>query len=425
MKNRLPGEYHLSLDTMRILESDDLQAAVYRRAKMFSTSFGMILPSLNRNLFLLNCVRSLSLPIEVYSIAQRLNTITDYRFCYPDPATMRSMRRQPTTYPEAQVISLIVVATKLLFPFDSNAVKRYPKDPNGPTNLRMDWSAWLNAKRNHDSTHPEGTSDRDGLDPGTEINVTDSDILNMTDRQLDQYMDWYQRTWIDSNNPGQQSQSQSQENALDREILDLFPLHELPEPTRTRKAHEQAVREAEDQTTARIQKVQSSLMSCRAISPEEEAERGIQVLRPGAMYLQLRNLDDLAKADEAVKVFHKEAAQMACMSVKALLRAVGHCEEKIERWLKDRRREEVFEHENQHQHASSDAEEEEGQETEPAQQTTSGQEYGGRSVPMQLATSPPIASASGVLAGDLSGLDIQSSPGPIEASVDEDREMEM
>lgn len=349
MKDRLPAEYHHALDTTRILEADDLQLAVLHVAKMFNVSFGMVLPPLNDKVMLLSHIRTLALPIEVYGAARRLNTILEYDFSYPNhTSTADSTRRRPTTYPEAQLMSLIVIATKLLFPFDSDTVKRYPKDSNDPTSLRMDWTAWLEAKANFDNT--SRTAIEPGtLPPGDEIRVTDGDILTMTDRQLDQYMDWYQRTWTNSS-PG--DPQRSQESSLDKDILDMFPLQDVaPNTTRGgdgRSASASASTAANALLTARIQHVQSSLQSRRAIDPAEEAARGIQVLRPGAMYPRLRDKADLDGAGQVVRVFHEEAAKTTCLSVEALLRAVNRTEEKIERWLRDRRREEVLGEERGH-----------------------------------------------------------------------------
>ncbi|EXJ82645.1 hypothetical protein A1O3_06458 [Capronia epimyces CBS 606.96] len=425
MKDRLPGEYRLSLDSTRILEPDDLQAAVYRRAKMYTMSFGMTMPPLNHKLLFLGYVRSLALPIEVYSIAQRLNTIISYPFCYPDPTTWPSTRHRPTTYPETQMMSLIVVATKLLFPFDSQTVKRYPKDPNDPTSLRMNWAAWLDAKRRFDDPKTDSTDGIHdgpaGLDPGSEIHVTDSDILKMTDRQLDQYMDWYQRTWTAK--PDQQTWSRK--HALDKEILDLFPLHDLPERIKSREEHERTVAEDQARVTARIKEVQASLASRKAIPPEEEDEQGMEVLRPGTMYPQIRHVEDLDHADGWVKVFHEEAALTACTSVKRLLRAVNHCEETIEQWLRARRREEVFRDDNENE---DDGEEEllsvDQQEEEDRHLASDLEDAAGPRMPV-LATSPPAASASRTLARDLKGLEIESSPMLNESSSNEGMGMGM
>ena len=394
MKDRLPGEYHQSLDTPKGLpEPDDLQRAVCHRVRWFNTSFGMIMPSINQNLFLLNHVRRLALPLEVYTTVRRLNTITKYDFAYPDlTKSQETTRRLPTTYPESQLMSLVVVATKLLFPFDSDTLKRYSKDPNDPTTLRMDWSAWLHAKSAFDKAN-EAAADPNRLKPGSEIHVKDTDILDMTDQQLDQYMDWYQLTWIKNSGT---SRNQD-DRGIDKEILDMFPLHDVSERTKTRDQNNREQAEEDARLTQRIKLVQSTLKSRRAISEEEEIERDLNILRPGARYPRFLKLVDLDRAgrgyedgENVVKTFHEEAAQAACLSVKALLQAVNRTEEKIEQWLVARRREEFF----------ADEESEADQVDEEAAHDEQGEDM--KVVPE---TSPPAK-----LAMELGGLGLGLSP---------------
>lgn len=42
-----------------------------------------------------------------------------------------------------------------------------------------------------------GERSSDGLKQGDEIKVTDADVLDMSEKKMDDYLDWYQRTWID------------------------------------------------------------------------------------------------------------------------------------------------------------------------------------------------------------------------------------
>ncbi|KIW26092.1 uncharacterized protein PV07_09219 [Cladophialophora immunda] len=400
MKDRLPGEYQQALDTLRLLDSDDLQKAIYHRARWYDASFGMVMPQINQNLLLLDYIRQLALPPEVYSMARRLNIITRYDFCYSGTAkSPHPTRRQPTTYPESQLMSLVVVATKLLFPFDSENVKRYPQDPNDPATLCMNWPSWLETKANFDNQIAAG-EDRNVLKPGSEVHVTDSDILDMTDQQLDQYMDWYQKTWVTGKHTSPTDQATDQ--GIERDILEMFPLHDVPERPKTLAENEKANVEEQSRLSARIMHVQCSLKARRAITLEEESERSLDVLRPGSRYPRYPKVDDLDKAAESavVKVFHQEAAEGACLSVKALLLAVNRTEEKMEQWLVDRRREEAFgagmeQSENSGDHGDRDP---------------------GEDMDFIPETSPP-----GKLARDMEGLEIGQSPdvqGEIEGAVD-------
>ncbi|KEF57854.1 uncharacterized protein A1O9_05775 [Exophiala aquamarina CBS 119918] len=383
MKERLPSEYQAALDTRHMPRPDELQLAVYQRSRMYDVLFGMATPPVNHDLLFISYMRSLALPIEVYSLAQRLNRITKYSFAYQDldageeaaEATSR-LRRHATSYPEAQIISLIVTATKLLYPFDSDTVPRHPKSPNDLATLRMDWPAWLKAKTDLETASRQlgANGSTEGLQPGSEMAVTDEDVLNMNDTQLDQYLDWYQRMWLNPtaagtapttsavNESGSQSQSQSQSqnqnqepNTIDQTILNLFPLQPIPSVEKTRTQHASAAQRRETLLQTRIERVQASLKPIRAIPPaEEEAaaaaaarKRTQSVLRPGARYPRYRwdeKLDGDAKSGwaQAAKVFHEEAAQVACLSVAALCRAVVRTEDLIEAWRRERRREEHF-----------------------------------------------------------------------------------
>lgn len=85
---------------------------------------------------------------------------------------------------------LIVVATKLSHPFDN--VIRHPESDLDPTVVKVDWSKWRQIMIDEAP---------DGLERGEEIKVMDTDVIEMSDTKIDDYLDWYQRTWIDDRDP--------------------------------------------------------------------------------------------------------------------------------------------------------------------------------------------------------------------------------
>jgi RNA polymerase I-specific transcription initiation factor RRN7 len=93
-------------------------------------------------------------------------------------------------YPEVRLMSLIVIATKLSQPFDN--IPRDHESDSDPTSVKIDWGKWRQIMA-------EPPSDR--LRRGEEIKVTDLDVFGMNDKKLDNYLDWYQRTWIDDQDP--------------------------------------------------------------------------------------------------------------------------------------------------------------------------------------------------------------------------------
>lgn len=58
----------------------------------------------------------------------------------------------------------------------------------------IDWSLWSQIQRHFDNREtPAGQ-----LGKGKEILVTERDVFSMTPSQLDEYMDWYESSWLDA-----------------------------------------------------------------------------------------------------------------------------------------------------------------------------------------------------------------------------------
>ena len=93
-------------------------------------------------------------------------------------------------YPELALICLIVIATKLNHPFDS--IIRIPESDSDPTTTKIDWSEWREIMSEKGSV---------GLKRGEEIKATDVDVSSMNAKKMDDYLDWYQKTWLDDRDP--------------------------------------------------------------------------------------------------------------------------------------------------------------------------------------------------------------------------------
>lgn len=87
-------------------------------------------------------------------------------------------------------MSLIVIATKLSHPFDD--IVRHPESETDPTIVKINWDKWQEIMI--DKSH-------EGLKRSEEIHVKDTDVASMDDKEMDDYLDWYQRTWIDGSEP--------------------------------------------------------------------------------------------------------------------------------------------------------------------------------------------------------------------------------
>lgn len=126
--------------------------------------------------------------MEIYPIVRRLQQLFKFRFKF---SSKKKWTLKAENYPEAQLLGLIVVATKLIFPF-SNA-KGFPSVPTEPAAQLIDWNLWRAAQKEFESL--DKVPGR--LPKGQEINVNEGNVFHMTEGQLDDYLDWYQDTWLD------------------------------------------------------------------------------------------------------------------------------------------------------------------------------------------------------------------------------------
>lgn len=79
---------------------------------------------------------------------------------------------------------------KLYYPFDD--IKRHPRSITEPTAQVVDWGRWAQLQNEFDNRDTVGGK----LGKGNEIKVKEVDVFHMTQDQLDEYMDWYEKTWV-------------------------------------------------------------------------------------------------------------------------------------------------------------------------------------------------------------------------------------
>jgi RNA polymerase I-specific transcription initiation factor RRN7 len=127
--------------------------------------------------------------VEIYPVVKRLRNLSGFSFSYP---TSKIGKRKAIHLPELQIMILVVISTKVLFPLDD--LKRYPVSSREPAAQLMDWKRWVQIQRHFDGRETSGGK----IGKGNEIVVTERDVFNMTESQLDEYMDWYENSWLDS-----------------------------------------------------------------------------------------------------------------------------------------------------------------------------------------------------------------------------------
>jgi RNA polymerase I-specific transcription initiation factor RRN7 len=333
MKAHLPGEYQKALDTETILSPDQLQTAVYQICALYTKEFGMTIPAINGPHLLFQYIKQLALPPEIYPAVKKMSSILNFNFTFALASDSR-IRRNATSHPEVQLMALVVFATKLGYPFDSDVVKRHPRSLGEPAALRYDWKKWMELRKQGSSLAERGS--KLPLQKGQESNITDADVFQMSDEQLDQYMDWYQRTY---------TKSTEAEDNINKELLDMFPLKPLPveDPQRDPEG------EREKTQLNRLKEVQTAMKPVRPVSDEDarqlqlDSETLVEVKRPGSYYLQYRSMEELSlPGSKIAKAFYEAAAEVACMSVERLVKAVWQTEAKMDAWKSEKKRAERF-----------------------------------------------------------------------------------
>lgn len=348
--SHLPSEYQLALDTISIPQRDELQKAAYRLISSFASTFDMDIPPLNWKILLYKWIVELGLPLEVYSTFKSLAKILDCDFKYQVPnqtlsnqstEPTRTFRRTPIAMPELKIMSLIIVATKLLFPFrnsgppisNSNSPTQnsnpqlsgsLPEIPTNPlTDLSLNWPAWQHLHKTH--THPL-------TGPQKHIETTDKDVSKMSPEELDDYMSWYQRTFTTPDSILRQKKTD-----LEMSILGMFPMPDLPSATGTGTGTSAGAYDAKESLCAQIQ---TSALRYAPTSTSTSNSSTYPIF-PSVDALTSSNQffdDDLE--NNPIVYFHELAARVACTDLKGLVRAVRYTEGKIEAWI-DRRRREV------------------------------------------------------------------------------------
>lgn len=339
----MPGHYHLALDTMVRPTIDHLQRTTTQLANVYIDELGIEFPPLNFSVLLFGYIRRLSLPLDVYPATKKLASLANYEFTYS--ASTRG-RKQVTSFPEAQLISLLIVSVKLSYPFYRNEKNQHPRDVAEPAAQRLDWMVWLSGFRQPQSTSSDLPLDNlqygnRSMSRGREIDITDQDVFRMTASQLDQYMDWYQRAWV---NPQVEN-----EDTPNKEILNMFPLPEMPSEAvlPDQRATEEA--KEEEPISMRLKAIHSNLKVRNAISDNQTEDLKTEVLRPGETYHLCRwTAEDIgsdgptSRVSKTERTFFEAAAEVSGMSLRDLILAVKQTERRIARWLDDKRREDYW-----------------------------------------------------------------------------------
>ncbi|KAJ6005449.1 hypothetical protein N7451_003393 [Penicillium sp. IBT 35674x] len=302
IKRQLPPEFTRILTVNRIPRVEVLHRTLRDIALRYQRKFGIELPPMNSPIIFYRHIKRLALPVDVYEIIQTLQKLLGFTFEYPEYLN-DDKRIESLQLPEIQMMVLIVIATKLLFPFDN--IPRNPATDLEPTAQGIDWQEWMRAQQQFESQkHREG---KIGLEKA--IQVSEADISRMEPHQLDEYLDWYEKEWLDTTKDP-------------HELAEMFAPSETEKQTPSRHesgAGQSAYTDEDKELDALLRKVTEGIVSV-PIVPDQEGEI---VARPGMWYRRYRRVSALPAE---ARPFHEIAAKLAGVSLHKLVRAVSAAE---------------------------------------------------------------------------------------------------
>lgn len=214
-------------------------------------------------------------------------------------------------------MALLVIAVKLYYPFD--AIDRHPKSMTDPGVLAIDWDQWCEAQKDFDSKEvPDGR-----LGQGNEIKVEEKNVFKMSGDQMDEYLDWFEKTWVD------EDRARKHPRGYPEQLLDMFPTGGTGVSANDRVLSIQAHQDREDRLEQKLRTVQGHLKIREVIPSHDAGMNGEAVNRIGSYYKRYRKEEDLPAS---ARSFHEAAADLIAVKLSTLLIAVMQIEHKLIRW---------------------------------------------------------------------------------------------
>lgn len=308
MKDRLPAQYHYQLDPQSQLTAKKLHHAITATFLLYQKDFGISFPAVNLPLQLYRYIEELALPMEVYPAVQRLASLISYNFTYLQDQEQKKKLRI-IDFPEAQLISVLIVVVKLLYPFDG--IKRYPSSAQDPAAVMLNWETWEQATQEYQSqVRNAGNQFYEDASKVMEL-----DVLKMSDSKIDDYLEYYDKTWtVDA--PLMRDKDADFRTAL----MDLFPVESSKRSPS--QGHTLPLLRSE-----KVKKVQGSLKARKVVSKDQEKVLDGRVVRPGSLYQRYRQATEL---EGHAKAFYTATAAVAGLDLQSVVRAVYLTEQKLE-----------------------------------------------------------------------------------------------
>lgn len=242
--------------------------------------------------------------------------LLDTDFTFPQS----KIRQTVSSFPEVALMALLVIAVKIYHPFD--AIDRHPRSLDDPGTLAIDWDHWCEVQKDYDSRDTAGGK----LGRGNEIKVTESDSFKLSGDQIDEYLDWFGKTFID------EERARKHPHGCPEQLLDMFPTGKPEGSTNTTVSPELDRQDQEEALQHKLKAVQRSLKLREVISDDDATRSDKPVNRIGSHYKRYRKVEDLPRT---AKAFHEAAANQIASTLHTLLVAVMQIEHKLLGWRRE------------------------------------------------------------------------------------------
>ena len=251
-------------------------------------------------------------PVTLHPQTLKISRLLSLEFAFPLPGH----RQQTSSLPEIQLMCLLIIAVKLYHPFDG--LPRHARSLADPAALTIDWAAWVDIQ----SSHGVHISDESHLKRGSEIKVNEKDVMNMTGKEMDEYMDWYERTFVD------EVRAEEKACGLPQQLLDMFETGRTDGSSPTPYNYKQAAAEREKTINKKLELVMGKLRSRNIVSDDSKESDGVREKSTpiGSFFKRYKKVEDL---EPHAKVFYEAAAEMVGVKLGTLVLAVGQVERKL------------------------------------------------------------------------------------------------
>jgi RNA polymerase I-specific transcription initiation factor RRN7 len=148
-------------------------------AMSYNLNYELLFPPVENTLVTIQTAKMMILPLDSIMIARMIFALLSCVAVFP----VNKNRIFPTDHPEILLMALLVVATKMAFPFKKNTLCFEPR-----VTPRLDWSKWTKAVGELVKRSPPETKKYD--------KVTAEEISAMSDKELSAYFT-YLSSFID------------------------------------------------------------------------------------------------------------------------------------------------------------------------------------------------------------------------------------